>query len=71
MRRSRDRDEYKRDPELLRGVTQVDYKDAEFLKKFMTDRGKILPGRITGANAQQQRQIKKAIRRARVMGLVR
>ena len=72
MRRSsRDRDDYKRDPELLRGVTSVDYKDAELLKKFMTDRGKILPGRITGANAQQQRQIKKAIRRARVMGLVR
>ncbi|VGO15323.1 30S ribosomal protein S18 [Pontiella desulfatans] len=71
MRRSRDRDDYKRDPELLRGVTSIDYKDAELLKKFMTDRGKILPGRITGANAQQQRQIKKAIRRARVMGLVR
>lgn len=71
MRRSRDREEYKRDPELLRGVTQVDYKDAEFLKKFMTDRGKILPRRLTGATAQQQRQIKNAIRRARVMGLVR
>jgi small subunit ribosomal protein S18 len=71
MRRSRDRDDYKRDPELLRGVTSIDYKDAELLKKFMTDRGKILPGRITGANAQQQRQIKRAIRRARVMGLVR
>lgn len=67
----RERDDYKRDPELLRGVTSIDYKDAELLKKFMTDRGKILPGRITGANAQQQRQIKKAIRRARVMGLVR
>lgn len=67
----RERDDYKRDPELLRGVTEVDYKDAELLKKFMTDRGKILPGRITGANAQQQRQIKRAIRRARVMGLVR
>ncbi|HEY5621854.1 MAG TPA: 30S ribosomal protein S18 [Pontiella sp.] len=71
MRRSRDREEYKRDPELLRGVTQVDYKDAEFLKKFMTDRGKILPRRLTGATAQQQRQIKSAILRARVMGLVR
>ena len=71
MRRSRDKDEYKRDPELLRGVTSIDYKDAELLKKFMTDRGKILPGRLTGANAQQQRQIKTAIRRARVMGLVR
>lgn len=67
----REREEYKRDPELLRGVTDVDYKDAELLKKFMTERGKILPRRLTGANAEQQRQIKRAIRRARVMGLVR
>jgi small subunit ribosomal protein S18 len=71
MRRSRDRDDYKRDPELLRGIKDVDYKDAELLKKFMTDRGKILPRRLTGASAQQQRLIKRAIRRARVMGLVR
>ncbi len=70
-RNNRDKDEYKRDPEILRGLHKVDYKDAELLKKFMTDRGKILSGRLTGANAQQQRQIKKAIRRARVMGLVR
>jgi small subunit ribosomal protein S18 len=67
----RDNDEYKKDPELLRGLTSVDYKDAELLKKFMTDRGKILPGRLTGTNARQQRRIKKAIRRARTMGLVR
>jgi len=67
----RERDDYKRDPELLRGLVEVDYKDAELLKKFMTDRGKILPRRLTGANAQQQRHFKRAIRRARVMGLVR
>jgi len=71
MARRDRRDDYKRDPDLLRGVTEIDYKDAELLKKFMTDRGKILPRRLTGANAQQQRQIKSAIRRARVMGLVR
>ena len=67
----KDNDEYKSDPELLRGVTSFDYKDAEFLKKFMTDRGKILPSYLTGATAQQQRLLKKAIRRARIMGLVR
>lgn len=50
---------------------QIDYKDAELLRKFMTDRGKILPRRYTGMNSKQQRQIKRAIRRARVMGLVR
>ena len=71
MARRDRRDDYKRDPELLRGVTEIDYKDAELLKKFMTDRGKILSRRLTGANAQQQRKIKRAIRRARVMGLVR
>ena len=67
----KDIDEYKTDPELLKGLKIFDYKDAELLKKFMTDRGKILPGRLTGANAQQQRRLKKAIRSARIMGLVR
>lgn len=67
----KDIDEYRTDPELLKGLKTIDYKDAELLKKFMTDRGKILPGRLTGANAQQQRRLKKAIRRARIMGLVR
>ena len=55
---------------LLKPDQQVDYRDYEFLRKFMTERGKITPGRITGANAKQQRQVKRAIRRARVMGLL-
>lgn len=55
---------------LLKADQQVDYRDYEFLRKFMTERGKITPGRITGANAKQQRQVKRAIRRARVMGLL-
>ena len=54
----------------LEGITTVDYKDAELLKKFMTERGKIIPRRITGTSAKQQRQVKRAIRRARVMGLL-
>ena len=54
----------------LEGVTDIDYKYYEFLRKFMTERGKIMPGRMTGANAKQQRQIKRAIRRARVMGML-
>ena len=48
----------------------IDYKDIRTLEKFVTERGKITPGRITGANAKQQRQVKRAIRRARVMGLL-
>ncbi len=55
---------------LLKADQAVDYRDYEFLRKFMTERGKILPGRVTGANAKQQRQVKRAIRRARVMGLL-
>lgn len=60
----------KRGVKYLEGVTEIDYKDSELLKKFMTERGKITPQRITGTNAKQQRQIKRAIRRARVMGLL-
>jgi len=54
----------------LEGVKDLDYKDHELLRRFMTERGKVMPRRITGANAKQQRQLKRAIRRARVMGLL-
>lgn len=60
----------KRGVKYLEGVTEIDYKDSELLKKFMTERGKITPQRITGTSSKQQRQIKRAIRRARVMGLL-
>ena len=56
---------------LLEGVTEIDYKDAELLRKFMTERGKILSRRYTGVTSKQQRQVKRSIRQARVMGLVR
>ncbi len=55
----------------LQGIRRIDHKDAELLKKFMTEHGKIMPSRITGTTVAQQRQLKQAIRRARVMGLVR
>lgn len=54
----------------LEGVTRIDYKDCELLRKFMTERGKIMPRRLTGTSAQQQREIRRAIGRARVMGLL-
>jgi len=60
----------KKGAKYLEGVTVIDYKDSELLRKFMTERGKITPRRILGTNAKQQRQIKAAIRRARVMGLL-
>ena len=49
---------------------RIDYKDAELLRKYVTDLGRMVPRRITGVTAMQQRQIQRAIRRARVMGLL-
>ena len=60
----------KKGAKYLEGVKDIDYKDSELLRKFMTERGKIMPRRITGTSALQQRQIQRAIRRARVMGLL-
>ena len=54
----------------LAGVEHIDFKDHDLLKKFMTEHGKIMPRRITGTSSKQQRQLKHAIRRARVLGLV-
>ena len=69
-RRESKPDEARTRTRLLKADQVVDYRDYEFLRKFMTERGKIVPGRVTGANAKQQRQVKRAIRRARVMGLL-
>lgn len=54
----------------LKADDEVSPRDYELLRKFMTERGKIMPRRFTGATAKQQRQIRLAIRRARVMGLL-
>ena len=54
----------------LEGVTDIDQNNYDFLSKFLTEHGKIMPARLTGASAKQQRQIKAAVRRARVMGLL-
>ncbi len=52
------------------GIKEIDYKDIENLKLFITERGKILPRRITGVNFKNQRLLKKAIKRARHMALL-
>jgi len=49
---------------------KIDYKDIDLLKLFVTEQGKILPRRATGVTVQQQRQISKAIKRARVLSLL-
>jgi len=48
----------------------IDYKDVEKLRKYITDRGKILPKRITGSCAMHQRQVTRAIKRARIVALL-
>ena len=48
----------------------IDYKDVEQLKKYVTERGKILPKRITGTCAVHQREVTKAIKRARIVALL-
>ena len=49
---------------------KIDYKDIALLKLFVTEQGKTLPRRATGVTVQQQRQIAKAIKRARVLSLL-
>lgn len=51
-------------------ITKIDYKDTELLKKFISERGKILPRRVTGTSAKYQRQLTRAIKRARYMALL-
>ena len=48
----------------------IDYKDVEKLKKYVTERGKILPKRITGTCAVHQREVTRAIKRARTVALL-
>lgn len=52
------------------GVKDVDYKDIDTLKAFTTERGKILPRRITGVSAYFQKKLTKAIKRARTAALM-
>lgn len=52
------------------GIKHIDYKDTETLEKFITERGKILPRRITGVSHHYQQLLKKAIKKARYMALL-
>lgn len=52
------------------GIDVIDYKDVNRLKKYLTNRGKILPRRSTGTCAYHQRKLAKAIKRARQMALL-
>ena len=60
----------KRCPFEAAGFKDIDYKDMDTLSKFVTERGKILPRRITGVSAYFQRRLTTAIKRARHMALL-
>ncbi|HMN48216.1 MAG TPA: 30S ribosomal protein S18 [Ignavibacteriaceae bacterium] len=51
-------------------VLYIDYKDVKLLQKFITEQGKIIPKRITGTSSTYQRELAKAIKRARHMALL-
>jgi len=52
------------------GVKQIDYKDLDTLKGYITETGKIVPSRITGTKARYQRQLATAVKRARYLALL-
>lgn len=52
------------------GVTEIDYKDLDTLKEYISETGKIVPSRITGTEAKYQRQLSIAIKRARYLALL-
>ena len=52
------------------GIKYIDYKDVEFLKKFVNEQGKLLPRRITGNSLKFQRKVSDAVKKARQMALM-
>ncbi|MCT4663783.1 MAG: 30S ribosomal protein S18 [Flavobacteriales bacterium] len=52
------------------GIKYVDYKDPDFLLKFLNEQGKILPRRLTGTSLKFQRKVAKAVKRARQIALL-
>ncbi|MDM1545637.1 MULTISPECIES: 30S ribosomal protein S18 [Ignatzschineria] len=52
------------------GVKEIDYKDVNLLKNYVTETGKIVPSRVTGTSARYQRQLATAIKRARYIALL-
>ncbi|HEY1721696.1 MAG TPA: 30S ribosomal protein S18 [Magnetospirillaceae bacterium] len=52
------------------GAPKIDYKDVKLLQRFISERGKIVPSRITAVSAKKQRELAQAIKRARFLGLI-
>ena len=49
---------------------KIDYKDTKLLKKYLSERGKIIPSRVTSVSAKKQRELTQAVKRARFMALL-
>jgi len=52
------------------GIKEIDYKDLDLLKQYITETGKLVPSRITGTKARYQRQLALAVKRARYLALL-
>jgi small subunit ribosomal protein S18 len=52
------------------GIKEIDYKDLNLLKQYVSESGKIVPSRITGTSAKYQRQLADAVKRARYLALL-
>ena len=52
------------------GAPKIDYKDVRLLSRFISERGKIVPSRITAVSAKRQRELARAIKRSRFLGLL-
>jgi small subunit ribosomal protein S18 len=52
------------------GAPKIDYKDTKLLQRYVSERGKIVPSRITAVSAKKQRELAQAIKRARFLGLL-
>lgn len=61
---------YRRRVSPIKPEEPIDYKDVDLLRRFITERGKILPRRVTGLTAKQQRHLTQSVKRARVLALL-
>ena len=52
------------------GITEIDYKDLDTLKQYVTETGKIVPSRVSGTKVKYQRQLSTAVKRARYLALL-
>ena len=60
----------KTDPFAGANAPKIDYKDVRLLQRYVSERGKIVPSRITAVSAKNQRELSRAIKRARFLGLL-